>query len=209
VTTPDATPLDLTGCTAVLLSAPREVASRIESFLLANRVPCRIRLNTEMTPEKLLEEHMRQSPEAGRVLDMPLLGPLLRGRLAKDLKAEIHVIGSEIPPVWDILVRPEDLPEREHEAEDTSQQPRLNVLPGDDVEAPEPEPEPAPAGSPVAVTELPWDEAWALSDRLNAAGIPAAVMAAEEQDRDRPMSAREVPVGVRPQDLERARALLD
>jgi len=207
VTAPDATPLDLTGCTAVLLSAPREVASRIESFLLANRVPCRILLNTEMTPEKLLEEHMRQSPEAGRVLDVPLLGHLLRGRLAKDLKAEINVIGSEIPPVWDILVRPEDLPEREHEAEDASQKPKLNVLPSDDVEAPGPEP--AAAGSPVAVTELPWDEAWALSDRLNAAGIPAAVMAAEEQDRDRPMSAREVPVGVRPQDLERARALLD
>lgn len=207
MTAPGAEPLDLTRCTAVLLSAPREVAARIESFLLANRIPCRIRLNTEMTPEMLLEEHMRQSPEAGRVLDVPLLGPLLRGRLVKDLKAEINVIGSEIPPVWDILVRPEDLPEREHEAEDASQKPRLNVLPGDDVDAPEPKQE--PAGSPVAVTELPWDEAWALSDRLNAAGIPAAVMAVEEQDRDRPMSAREVPVGVRPQDLERARALLD
>jgi hypothetical protein len=207
VTPDEAAPLDLTDCTAVLFSAPREVAARIESFLLANRIPCRIRLNTEMTPDKLMEEHMRQSSEARRVLDVPLLGPLLRGRLAKDLKAEINVIGSEIPPVWDILVRPEDLPEREHDAEGVHQEPRLNVPPDTDTDAAEPGP--APAGSPVAVTELPWDQAWALTERLNAAGIPAAVLATEEQDRDRPMGARDVPVGVRPQDLERARAFLD
>jgi len=32
-------------------------------------------------------------------------------------------------------------------------------------------------------------------------------MAAEEPDRDRPMAARIVPVGVRPEDVERARSV--
>jgi hypothetical protein len=62
--------------------------------------------------------------------------------------------------------------------------------------------------APVALTELPWDEAFALAERLTAEGIPAAVMAAEAHDRDQHMGARIVPVGVRPADLERAKTLL-
>lgn len=67
----------------------------------------------------------------------------------------------------------------------------------------------ADAGEPAVLCELTWNEAWRLTERLIAAGIPAAVMAGEGGDRDKPMSARTVPVGVRPDDLERARAFLE
>jgi hypothetical protein len=169
-----------------------------------------------MTPERLADEYLKQSPEANRVLDLPLLGPLLRGRLGEDLKAEIQVVGSEIPPVWDVLVRPQDLPGTSDHAGPARRTPELNLpipsraasLDAGSVEGAPPEAA-ASGGAPVILCELPWGEAWALTDRLNAAGIPAAVMAAEEPDRDRPMQARIVPVGVRPEDADRARAFTD
>ncbi len=198
---------DPASCTAVLLSVPRQVAERIESFLTANGVPCRIGLNTEMTPERLAEEHLRESPEASRVLDMPLLGPLLRGRLAKDLKAEIKVAGSAIPPVWDVLVRPEDLPDGGEDAGAAGGTIGAMVASENEVTT-APAAPPAAAG-PVVLCELAWDDAWRLTERLSAAGIPAAVMEGEGGDRDRPMSARTVPVGVRAEDLERARTFID
>ena len=186
-------------CTAVLLSVPREVAERISSFLLANEIPCRIRLNEEMTPERLLEESLRASgPGASKLLDAPILGTLLRGRLADDLKAEIEVTGADIPPVWDVLVRPEDLP-----AEDRIDTPAVTPAP---VRAGGGSP--PGATEPVVLCELPWEEAWQLTDRLTRDGIPAAVMAGEGADRDQRLGARIVPVGVRPDDLERARAFL-
>jgi hypothetical protein len=195
---------DPTACTAVLLSVPKEVAERIESFLTANGIACRIRLNSEMTPERLAEEYLRQSPEASRVMDMPLLGPLLRGRLADDLKAEIKVVSSEIPPVWDVLVRPEDLPEAPGDARPAAGARPLNVPASVSAATAQP----ATGGSPVVLCERPWQEAWALIELLNAAGIPAAVLTPEDSDRDRPMQARIVPVGVRPEDLERATAFI-
>lgn len=195
---------DLSRCTSVLLSVPREIASRIESFLRANHVPCRIRLNTEMTPERLAEEYLSSSArDPSRLLDAPVLGPLLRGRLGHDLKAEIEVVGSEIPRVWDVLVRPEDLPD------DLG----ADVVPAD---APTPAPRGSSGGEPpqaalelAVLCELPWEEAWRLTERLIGEGIPAAVMASERTDRDRPMGDRTVPVGVRPDDLDRARASLE
>lgn len=197
---------DFSRCTSVLLSVPREIASRIESFLRANDIPCRIRLNTEMTPERLAEEYLSSSArEPSRLLDAPVLGPLLRGRLGRDLKAEIQVVGSEIPPVWDVLVRPEDLPDELGGEVVPTDTPTRDV--------------PAPQGSSggeapqaalelAVLCELPWEEAWRLTERLIGDGIPAAVMASERTDRDRPMGARIVPVGVRPDDLARARASL-
>jgi hypothetical protein len=199
---------DLSRCTSVLLSVPQEIASRIESFLRANDILCRIRLNTEMMPERLAEEYLRSSGrDASGLLDAPILGPLLRGRLGRDLKAEIEVVGSEIPPVWDVLVRPEDLPDAGERA-----------AAGGAATAPVVEPEigatsvagvPPGAEGPVVLCELAWEDAWRLTERLSAAGIPAAVMAGEGGDRDRPMDVRTVPVGVRPEDLERARTFLD
>jgi hypothetical protein len=209
----DEEPVDLEACTAVLLSVPQQLAERIESFLTANGIRCRIRRNTEMTPERLAEGYLQQSSEASGVLDLPLLGPLLRGRLGENLKAEIEVVGSEIPPVWDVLVRPEDLPGSPDGSGETT--PELNVpTPGrvSAMEATDAEPGPsevaAAGGSPMILCELPWDQAWALTQRLNEAGIPAAVMAPEEPNRDRPMAARIVPVGVRREDLDRAQAFV-
>lgn len=206
--TSDDPALDLDACTAVLLSVPEQVAERIRSFLVANGIPCRIRRNTEMTPERLAAEYLEQAPGAAQVLDVPLLGPLLRGRLSKDLKAEIEVVASDLPPVWDVFVRPQDLPPRGSEPTAGPDAPRLNVPSPDAVDRPDAAPEGASPDAPVMLTELPWDEAFALAERLNAAGIPAAVMAAETADRDRHMGARIVPVGVRPADLDRATAFL-
>jgi hypothetical protein len=207
--TEDDPTLDLEACTAVLLSVPQQVAERIRSFLVANGILCRIRRNTEMTPERLAAEYLEQAPGGAQVLDMPLLGPLLRGRLSKDLKAEIEVVGSDLPPVWDVLVRPEDLPPGWSEPAAGPDARRLNVPSPDMVAQPEPAPEGASPDAPVVLTELQWDEAFALAERLNAAGIPAAVMAAETADREVQMGARIVPVGVRPVDLDRARAHLE
>jgi hypothetical protein len=200
--------LDFEACTAALLSVPQQVAQRIRSFLVANGIPCRIRLNTEMTPERLAAEYLEQAPGAAQVLDMPLLGPLLRGRLSKDLAAEIEVVAPDLPPVWDVLVRPEDLPDRGSEPTAASDAPRLNVPTPDAVAGTDVQPEGASPNAPVVLIELPWDEAFALAERLNAEGIPAAVMAAETPERDRHMGARVVPVGVRPADLDRATAFL-
>jgi hypothetical protein len=205
-------PTDPDACTAVLLSVPQQVAERIESFLAANGIACRIRRNTEMTPERLAEEYLKQSPGASHLLQLPLVGEAIRGQIGERLQG-IEIDASEILPVWDVLVRPEDLPAAAEPA--GSPTPRLNVPVADRVTAVErSEAEPggseaaAAVGSPIVLCELPWDQAWALTQRLNDAGIPAAVMAAEEPDRDRPMQARIVPVGVRAEDLERARAYL-
>lgn len=200
--------LDLDACTAVLLSVPQQVAERIRSFLVANGVPCRIRRNTEMTPERLAAEYLAQAPGAARVLDLPLLGPLVRGRLSKDLKAEIEVVGSDLPPVWDVLVRPEDLPDPGSEVSAAAGTPRLNVTSPDPGSGPDVPPEGASPDAPVVLTELPWDEAFALAEQLTGEGIPAAVMTAETHDRDRHIATRVVPVGVRPADLERATTFL-
>jgi hypothetical protein len=208
--TEDDPTLDLEACTAVLLSVPQQVAERIRSFLVANGIPCRIRRNTEMTPERLAAEYLEQAPGAAQVLDVPLLGPLLRGRLSKDLKAEIEVVASDLPPVWDVLVRPEDLPPGWSDPTAGPDARRLNVPSPDTVARPEAAAsEGASPDAPVVLSELPWDEAFALAERLNAAGIPAAVMAAETADRELQMGARIVPVGVRPVDVDRARALLE
>ena len=207
--TEDDPTLDLEACTAVLLSVPQQVAERIRSFLVANGISCRTRRNTEMTPERLAAEYLEQAPGAAQVLDMPLLGPLLRGRLSKDLKAEIEVVASDLPPVWDVLVRPDDLPPGWSEPAPGLDPRRLNVPSPDTVARPDAAPEGASPGAPMVLTELPWDEAFALAERLNAAGIPAAVMAAETADREVQMGARVVPVGVRPVDLDRARAYLE
>lgn len=194
---------DLSRCTSVLLSVPREIASRIEAFLRANDIPCRIQLNSEMTPERLAEEYLRSSGrDPSSVLDAPILGPLLRGRLGRDLKAEIKVVGSEIPPVWDVLVRPEDLPDAEEHAAVGSRTIAPEVEPiteaSSGTDAP---PEPA---APVVLCELIWDDAWRLIERLRAAGISAAVLTGEGGDSDLPIHVRTVPVGVLPEDLERA-----
>jgi hypothetical protein len=207
--TEDDPTLDLETCTAVLLSVPQQVAERIRSFLVANGIPCRTRRNTEMTPERLAAEYLEQAPGAAQVLDVPLLGPLLRGRLSKDLQAEIEVVASDLPPVWDVLVRPEDMPPGWSGPAAESDARRLNVPSPDTVARPDAVPEGASPDAPMVLTELPWDEAFALAERLTAAGIPAAVMAAETADREVQMGARVVPVGVRPVDLDRARAYVE
>lgn len=208
----DSKAVDPETCTAVLLSVPRPVAERIESFLTANGIACRTRPNIEMTPERLAEEYLEQSPGASRLLQLPFVGETVRAQIGERLQG-ITIDASEILPVWDVLVRPDDLSEAPADAQVSdpvdARPPKLNV-PVDATSAEDPDPDaPAVPGSPVVLCELPWSEAWNLTQRLIQAGIPAAVLAAEDPDRDRPMSQRIVPVGVRPEDADRAKALID
>jgi hypothetical protein len=95
---------------------------------------------------------------------------------------------------YDVLVRPEDLP---LEAGVVPEVPE--VIARSDANATEP---------PVELCQLPWDQAWALIERLGEAGIAAAVLAPETVARDVPMADRIVPVGVRAEHLERARGFV-
>jgi hypothetical protein len=205
-------PTDPDACTAVLLSVPQQVAERIGSFLTANGIACRVRLNTEMTPERLAEEYLKQSPGASYLLQLPSVGEAIRGQIGERLEG-IKIDASEILPLWDVLVRPEDLPADAEPGPRPT--PRLNVPVAAGVTAVErsdaelgPSETAAAVGAPMVLCELPWDQAWALTQRLNEAGIPAAVMAPEEPNRDQPMAARMVPVGVRNEDLDRAQTFL-
>jgi hypothetical protein len=111
-----------------------------------------------------------------------------------------HGIGCRIRPkggsdAWEVLVRPERAPE--------------GKLPEAVAPVPAGSADAADPIEPAVLCELPWEQAWRLAERLIAAGIPAAVMAGEGGDRNKPMQARTVPVGVRPPDLERARSFVD
>ena len=77
-------PEALDACTAVLMTVPYGVASRLEAFLLTNGVACRTRTST-LTPEQLAQEALRQaSPAAASLLDSPV-GRLFMGKLQRDL----------------------------------------------------------------------------------------------------------------------------
>jgi len=132
----------------VLLTAPREVAERLEGFLRSHGIGCRIR------------------PKGG----------------SDD---------------WEVLVG-RDRPEGEG---------RPATPP--ETSSPDMSHDAASPSEPVVLCELPWEQAWKLTERLIAAGIPAAVMAGEGGDRDKPMQSRTVPVGVRSPDLERARSFVE
>ncbi len=199
-------------CTAVLMTVPLEVARRLESFLLANDVPCKIRKNESMTPEKLAEEAVRSAtPEAAKMLDSPLVGRLLRTRAKHAVKAGIELSGAGLAPAYDVLVRPQDLPTelaRAIEQADSGvagQAADPWARPGE---------EPAPttvgdvAGGTAAVTALPWDAAWELAARLQEANMPATVLPAGDAPRGSGTIGEDMfQVVVQASDLERATAL--
>jgi hypothetical protein len=215
-------------CTAVLMTVPFAVARRLESFLGANGVACRIR-RTTLTAEQLAEEALRSaSPDAARLLDSGI-GRLFAGRLRRELKAEIQIHASGLTEQCDVLVRPSDLPadaavapvaggasggEADSGRDPWARpgEPTAVATTGSGTEA-DPgrvaDAGPAAAGSgAVELCQLPWNQAWALVERLGAAGIAAAVLAPETTARDVPMADRVVPVGVQAGDLERARGFL-
>jgi hypothetical protein len=143
---------------------------------------------------------LTEPPTTGDEQEDPFSEVLLEVAERLDGFLRSHGIGCRIRPKggsdrWEVLVRPDQPDERS-------------------------EPTPAPAATemsedavspiePVALCELPWEQAWRLTERLIAAGIPAAIMPGEGGDRDKPMQSRTVPVGVRQRDLERARAFVD
>jgi hypothetical protein len=105
---------------------------------------------------------------------------------------------SIIRPSWNVIVSPGDLARARAMAED-----RLGVdVDGRDDTAVAFGAPPSP--QTAALVRLPWDDAWALVERLAAAGIHAAV--GSPSDRG-PIQDQEVSVLVASDELERARAL--
>jgi hypothetical protein len=200
-------PDPLAACTAVLFTVPREVASRLEGFLRANDIACRIRQN-EMTPDQVAEQVLRQAqPGAARVLDTPFVGRMVRSRLRKDLKAEITVTGSSMPAMFDVLVRPEDLPTAAtagHGADPWAREPD-GAEPASAVLGDVP-----PTDAPDTVLcERPWDRAWEIVSLLGEQGIQAAILPNEESTTAPSIDSGMFRVGVRAHDLERAQGLIE
>lgn len=195
-------------CTAVLLTVPREVASRLEGFLRANGVACRIRQN-ERTPEQVAEEMLRRSqPGAARVLDTPFVGRMMRARMRKGLNAET---GSTMPAMYDVLVRPEDLPTaasagrgvdpwaHEPDEAETASAPSTAMQSAT-----------APSDAPDTVLcERPWDRAWEIVATLGEQGIQASILPNEEGTTAPSIDRGMFRVGVRAQHLERAQSLIE
>lgn len=209
----------LAACTAVLVTVPYEIAKRLQTFLAANDVPCRVR-KSDVTAERLAREALDSMSEADLVVARGPLGRFVKGRLTRDLAAEITVQAPALVATYDVLVRPEDLPAGASAepagAEDEDEDPWAR--PGDRPAGPAPSgvdgatETPGIAGgggAPVPVTDLLWDAAWELVASLAAAGIPAAVLEPDPSTANLPMARRRVPVAVRPADVERARDLIE
>jgi hypothetical protein len=186
---------------------PRWQAERLAGFLQARGIPHRLRevFNDPVAPAADLEGELRsRSPAAGYAFDAPIIGRMLRFRLRRELRNVEGELAMLRERRHDVLVRPQDI--------DAAKEMAKQVLP-EEPSAPGGEQAAVPAASDAlelaAVTHLPWEDAWRLAQRLTAAGVPASVMADDPgQGRSIPLSRRVVPVGVRPGDLERARALL-
>lgn len=203
----------LAACTAVLVTVPYEIAKRLQAFMAAHEVPCRVR-KSDVTAEHLARATLGSMSDTDVVLPRGPLGRFVKGRLTRDLAAEITVQAPALVAAYDVLVRPEDLPA------DTSSDPAGTddpwARPGDRPVHPAPGGVDTASGSragggdaPVPVTELLWDQAWELVATLAAAGIPAAVLEPDPSTANLPMTRRRVPVAVRPADLERARDLIE
>jgi hypothetical protein len=200
---------DAAACTAVLMTVPYEVAKRLEVFLNANGVPCRIR-KSDVTPEALAEEALRSAaPEASEALRGPI-GRVLKAKLKRDVAADIKVQASGMLSAYDVLVRPDDLPS---ELARVDAGPRADAggtvaTAGAPAAAAPSGAATTPAGTLVTVGELTWNAAWELVASLEVAGIPAAVLEPSATTAHLPMERRTVPVAVRPEDADRARALI-
>lgn len=179
-------------CTAVLFTVPREIASRLEGFLQANGIACRTQRN-DMTPEQIAAQMLRQTqPGAARVLDTPFVGRMMRAKLRKDVNAEVEFAGSTMPAMFDVLVRPEDLPTPLTAAE---------VAPTNGPTALD--------GPNIVLCERPWDRAWEIVGLLGEHGIQAAILPNEESTPAPSIDSGMFRVGVRPQDLEQAQILIE
>jgi hypothetical protein len=163
----------LDDCTAVLVALPLDDARRLERFLRAKDVRCRIRPGAIPSVETSATEAVR--------------GQLRLRRPAPP--------AAPPPQLFDVLVRPDDLPPEPADRALTTAGPT--------------EPLPAPTEDallPVELCQLPWDEAWQLVERLSAEGVRATVLSAAGANPT--MERRVVPVGVHADDLDRARSLL-
>ena len=147
------------------------------------------------------------------IVDTPKVREILRAcgadvaRLRKDLKAEITVTGSSMPAMFDVLVRPEDLPTaatagkgadpwaREPDAREPASAVLGDVPPTD---APD-----------TVLCERPWDRAWEIVSLLGEQGIQAAILPNEESTTAPSIDSGMFRVGVRAHDLERAQGLIE
>lgn len=194
----------LAECTAILATVPYDVAKRLEIFLNAHQVPCRVR-RSDAAPETLADQAMRSTaPTADEAPRRPI-GRVIRTKLKRDLSAEIAMRATGMRSAYDVLVRPEDVPSELASAGAAG--PATHVERA--ASGATPSSVATAAGDAVRVAELPWNAAWELVASLEAAGIRAAVLEPNPSTAHLPMERRMVPVAVRSQDADRARALIE
>ena len=179
---------------AILVSVPFEIAKRIESFLVGHGIACEIqRVDTPAKQDPATATKPRLSHEPYDSGMRHAAKNLLRFRSTPPTLPDL-TFGQDPRPVYDVLVREEDLAVAGAEGEETGDE-MLEMVQG-------------VAGELVVVSRLPWQEAWALAARLTEEGIPAAAVPEGDDDRETALDKRIVPVAVRPEDLEAARAAL-
>ncbi len=180
---------------AILVSVPFEIAKRIESFLQTHGIACEVQkvdVGPAEAPPKGAKPKLSAEPydsgmrhAAKNLLKIRSTPPKL-----PDLVAD-----RDPRPLYDVLVREEDLASTADHAAAAGSAETLEIVEG-------------VAGELVVLCHLPWQEAWALAARLTDEGIPAVAVPDADEDRETALDRRVVPVAVRPEDLDAARAAL-
>ncbi len=179
---------------AILVSVPFEIAKRIESFLRAHGIASDVQKadgDPTEAPAKTVKPKLSPEPYDSGMRNAAK--NLLRIRSTPPKLPDL-AIDRDPRPSYHVLVLEEDLASV---AEDTPTggTEALEMVEG-------------VAGELVVLCHLPWQEAWALAARLTDDGIPAVAVPDADEDRETALDRRVVPVAVRPEDLEAARAAL-
>jgi hypothetical protein len=179
---------------AILVSVPFEIAKRIESFLRAHGIVCDVQKadgDPTEAPAKTAKPKLSAEPYDSGMRHAAK--NLLKIRSTPPKLPDL-VIDRDPRPSYHVLVLEEDLASVADDAA-TGGAETLEIVEG-------------VAGELVVLCHLPWQEAWALAARLTDEGIPAVAVPDADEDRETALDRRVVPVAVRPEDLEAARAAL-
>ncbi|MGZ8566806.1 MAG: hypothetical protein ACXWXS_07120 [Actinomycetota bacterium] len=179
---------------AILVSVPFEIAKRIESFLRAHGIACevqKVEVGPVEAPAKVTKPKLSAEPYDSGMRHAAK--NLLKIRSTPPNLPDL-IVDRDPRPLYDVLVLEGDLASTADDTASTGTE-TLEIVEG-------------VAGELVVLCHLPWQEAWALAARLTDEGIPAVAVPDAEGDRETALDRRVVPVAVRPEDLEAARAAL-
>lgn len=183
---------------AVLVSVPFEVAKRLEAFLVAHRIVCEVRKQERGSAGPSQKGSTSAPSSATEPYDSGMRHAARNLLKVRSTPPTLPDLVSEKDPrtLYDVLVRQEDLaPAAGADAGPGEEPEMLEMVEG-------------VAGELVVLCRLPWQEAWALAGRLTDDGIPAVAVPDAAEDREMTLERRIIPVAVRPEDLETARAAI-